>query len=50
MKKIKTEIYSRVCGYYRPTNQWNAAKQSEFKDRKAYSLEKALDAEVERNS
>ena len=33
-KKIPTEIYSRVSGYFRPTNQWNKAKQAEFKDRR----------------
>ena len=29
----KTEVYSRVVGYLRPTEQWNDAKQHEFKDR-----------------
>lgn len=33
MIKVKTEIYSRVSGYYRPVNQWNKGKQSEFADR-----------------
>ena len=27
------EVYSRVVGYLRPVNQWNDAKQAEFKDR-----------------
>ncbi len=31
--KCKTEVYSRVVGYYRPVQQWNKAKQTEFKDR-----------------
>ena len=31
--KIKTEIYSRVSGYMRPTSQWNRGKQSEFSER-----------------
>ena len=34
MRKVKTEIYSRVSGYFRPVNQWNKAKQAEFKNRK----------------
>lgn len=34
MRKVKNEIYSRVSGYFRPVNQWNKAKQAEFKDRK----------------
>jgi len=29
----KTEVWSRVVGYYRPVAQWNKAKQAEFKDR-----------------
>jgi len=30
------EIYSRVVGYFRPVNQWNDGKQSEFSIRKTY--------------
>lgn len=32
-QRTKCEIYSRVCGYIRPTNCWNEGKQEEFKDR-----------------
>lgn len=32
-----TEVYSRVCGYYRPTSCWNRGKAEEFKDRKVYN-------------
>jgi len=31
------EIMSRVVGYYRPTRQWHAGKQEEFKQRKEYA-------------
>jgi ribonucleoside-triphosphate reductase len=31
-----TEIYSRVVGYLRPVDQWNAGKQEEFKQRKVF--------------
>lgn len=34
----KTEVYSRVCGYFRPVTNWNKGKKEEFKDRKAYAL------------
>ena len=34
MKKIMTEIYSRVCGFYRPVSQYNFGKKSEFAERK----------------
>lgn len=36
---IPTEIYSRVVGYYRPVNQWNKGKQSEFQDRQEYDVQ-----------
>ena len=38
---LKTEVYSRVTGYFRPVCQWNLGKKAEFKDRLVYSQEKA---------
>ena len=35
-KKIPTEIYSRVVGYFRPVSQWNKGKKEEFKKRKTF--------------
>ncbi len=32
----KTEVYSRITGYYRPVQNWNDGKAQEFKDRKTY--------------
>ena len=32
------EVYSRVVGYLRPVQQWNAGKRQEFKERKEYRL------------
>jgi ribonucleoside-triphosphate reductase len=37
--RIECEVYSRVCGYLRPTKQWNDGKQSEFEDRKEFDTE-----------
>ncbi len=34
----KTEVYSRITGYYRPVQNWNDGKTQEFKDRKEYDL------------
>ena len=34
----KTEVYSRITGYYRPVQNWNYGKTQEFKDRKVYDL------------
>lgn len=33
MARTKCEVFSRVCGYYRPIRQWNEGKVSEFHDR-----------------
>jgi len=38
--KAKCEVYSRVVGYFRPVDQWNDGKQSEFKIRRI--LEKSV--------
>jgi hypothetical protein len=34
---MKTEVYSRVVGYFRPLAAWNEAKKEEFKLRKPFS-------------
>ena len=34
----KTEVYSRITGYYRPVQNWNDGKAQEFKDRKVYKV------------
>ena len=39
-KKKKTEVYSRITGYYRPVQNWNDGKTQEFKDRKVYDISK----------
>ena len=33
-----TEVYSRITGYYRPVQNWNAGKTEEFKERKLYDI------------
>lgn len=34
----KTEVYSRITGYYRPVQNWNDGKAQEFKERKVYNV------------
>ena len=34
----RTEVYSRITGYYRPVQNWNDGKAQEFKDRKLYDV------------
>jgi len=40
----KCEVYSRVCGYFRPVSNWNKGKREEFKDRKTYAVSHAKTA------
>lgn len=35
----KVEVYSRVCGFFRPVQQWNKGKKEEFRDRREYLVE-----------
>lgn len=37
-KKIPCEVYSRVVGYFRPVNNWNDGKKTEYDDRKVYDV------------
>ena len=32
----KTEVYSRITGYYRPVQNWNDGKTQEWKERRTY--------------
>lgn len=34
----RTEVYSRITGYYRPVQNWNDGKAEEFRERKVYSM------------
>lgn len=36
--KQPCEVYSRIVGYLRPVQQWNAGKQEEFKERKEFKI------------
>ena len=36
---VKTEVYSRVVGYFRPVASWNKGKREEFKDRKTFEVD-----------
>ncbi|MBQ7424854.1 MAG: ribonucleoside triphosphate reductase, partial [Lachnospiraceae bacterium] len=34
----KTEVYSRITGYYRPVANWNDGKAQEYRDRLVYDI------------
>ena len=38
----KTEVNSRITGYYRPIQNWNDGKAQEYKDRKVYNISYSL--------
>ena len=38
----RTEVYSRITGYYRPVSNWNDGKSQEYKDRKLYDIENSV--------
>jgi ribonucleoside-triphosphate reductase len=35
----ETEVYTRIVGYYRPVQNWNHGKKSEYKDRKLFDVD-----------
>ncbi|MGN1346385.1 MAG: anaerobic ribonucleoside-triphosphate reductase, partial [Eubacteriales bacterium] len=35
----KTEVYSRITGYYRPVQNWNSGKAQEFRERRLYEVD-----------
>ena len=39
----KTEVYSRITGYYRPVQNWNDGKAEEYKNRKLYNIAASMD-------
>ena len=45
MKSIKTkiqvpcEVFTRVCGFYRPVNHFNPGKKEEYNERKLFKVE-----------
>ncbi len=34
----KTEVYARVCGFFRPVQQWNKGKREEYNDRVTFNV------------
>jgi len=39
----KTEVYSRITGYYRPVQNWNDGKAEEYKNRKLYDIASSVE-------
>lgn len=48
IRVITVEVYSRVCGFFRPIYNWNPGKLSEFNDRKMVDIKKSLKMEDEK--
>ena len=45
-KETECTVFSRIVGYLRPVNQWNAGKQAEYSNRK--SFDKSLSANLKK--
>ena len=43
----KAEVYSRICGFFRPVQQWNKGKKEEFMDRKVFDLNNSKEINYE---
>ena len=41
-KRTKCEVWTRVMGYHRPVSNFNAGKQSEFKERTLFTEARAV--------
>ena len=44
----KTEVYSRIVGYFRPVQNLNEGKQQEFVERKEYEYETSMNHPLEK--
>ena len=36
--EAKTEVYSRVVGFFRPVQEWNKGKKEEYSEREEYKI------------
>ncbi|OGY48073.1 MAG: ribonucleoside triphosphate reductase [Candidatus Buchananbacteria bacterium RIFCSPHIGHO2_01_FULL_47_11b] len=45
--KATTEVWSRIVGYFRPVDQWNTGKKSEYKQREEYDVVKGIKEKVQ---
>ena len=36
--QAKTEVWSRVCGFFRPVSQFNRGKKEEYRERVNYAV------------
>ena len=39
--RMPCEVYSRIVGYLRPVDAWNAGKRQEYRERVPFAREKA---------
>ena len=46
----ETEVYSRIVGYYRPVQNWNCGKKSEYRDRKIFKVTEAYGRRARRRA
>lgn len=34
----RTEVYARVCGFFRPVQEWNRGKKAEYRQRRVFKV------------
>lgn len=44
------EVYSRITGYYRPVQNWNKGKKSEYAERNAYNFDVSMNSKLARKA
>lgn len=47
---VPCEIWDRTCGYYQNTANYNKGKAAEQRDRKRFSITKALNKEIKKTN
>ena len=45
-KIVPCEVYTRIVGYYRPVQNWNAGKQREYKERVEFNEETSMSSTI----
>lgn len=50
LSKVKTEVYSRIVGYYRPVSNWNIGKAQEFIERVLFKTPEKMPLEAEKTA
>ena len=48
LQRTACEVWSRVTGYLRPVKAWNKGKQAEWIERKSYTIDGNVSADIKK--